>query len=211
MAITAEHLAITVNYTWAGQKMQSKAYFRATGAAFLTADAAGVGEAFWNHVKAAWRGVVPSAVSGVFQSVFVEEIGGGLNFGEYPIPVGEQGGSRAGVTGEAMPSFLAAGVKFTVGTRLTRSGAMRVPFVNEMDCQTNTLQSAYLTVVGNLANVYANVMTLGAPVATGVLQREVIRWTKTVPPAISAVQDVNGYLVATIATTQNSRKQGRGA
>lgn len=210
MAITAEHLAITLNYAWAGEQMQTRTHFRATGAAFLTATAAGVGEAFWNHVKAVWRALVPAGAVGTFVSIFVEEIGGGLAFGEYAIPSGESNGTRGGALGEALPPFMAAGVKFTVGTRLTRPGAMRIPFMYETDLNQSTLQTTYFNLCQSLATTYASDMVLGAPVATGVLHREVIRWTNTVPPEIYTTQNVIGAIVNPNVTTQLSRKLGRG-
>lgn len=210
MAITSDLITATLRWTWLGQQMQTRRYFRTDGAAFLTATAEAVGEAYWNHVKGVWRALVPAAATDIFQSVLVEEIGGGLSFGEYAIPVGEKGGTRSNPLGHALPSFVNVGVRFTVATRATRPGQMRVPFLYEDDTQYNTVEAAFLTLVNALADVYDTDMALGAPVATGVLRMQVVSYTDTVPATIANRQDVVGHVTNSYATSQNSRKQGRG-
>lgn len=211
MAITSENLEIILRYTHLGQKMETVRTYRAVGAAFLTASPAGVGEAWWNDVKAAWRGVCASGYGNVFDSVFVREIGGGLAYGEYAIPTAERTGTRAsGTLGDGMPSYVAVGCKLTVGTGVTRPGQMRIPFLADADTLSNDVAPAFLTLCQTLAAKYSSVITLGSPVATGTLTPQVIRYTKTVPPAVEARQDINGYLLNSKVTSQVSRRAGRG-
>lgn len=212
MPITAPYLKIGLRWEFLGQEMQTVRYFEAVGAAFLTATPEGVGEAYWNHVSTAWRALVPDAIGSVFKSVIVEEIGGGLGFGEYAIPVLEQTGTRpsAGL-GDAMPSFVNVGIKYTVGTRLTRPGSMRVPFAYETDAFAQNVGSPFLVLVTALAALYSAPLNLGVPVALGVLWHTVAK-TPVAPATLPSVfQRVLGNVVNTAFTTQVSRKQGRGS
>jgi len=211
MAITSTLLSITLRWVWLSQQMQTKRYFRATGAAFLTASPEGVGEAYWNHVKAAWRALPVSNQTNVFQSVLVEEIGGGQAFGEYAVPAGEKGGTRAaGTLGDVLPSFVNAGVRYTVATRVTRPGQMRVPFLYDGDTDSQQISAAFTTLVNALADLYDTDMVLGAPVATGVLRMNVVKFSNTVPATVVAQQDVVGHVTNGSVTSQVSRKVGRG-
>lgn len=211
MAFTSDLLAITLRWLWLGQQMQTKRYFRAAGAAFLTASPENVGEAYWNHVKAAWRALPVSSMTNVFQSVLVEEIGGGLSFGEYAVPSGEKGGTRAaGSLGDVLPSFNNVGVRFTVATRATRPGQMRIPFMYDGDTDAQGVAAPFVALVNTLANLYKADMVLGAPVATGVLRMQVVKFTNTVPAAVAARQDVVGQVINGNVTSQVSRKAGRG-
>lgn len=211
MPITASNLEIILRYTHYGQRMQTVRTYRPTGAAFLTASPSGVGEAWWNDVKAAWRGVCGAGYGNVFDSVFVREIGGGLAYGEYAIPAGERAGTRAsGALGDGMPSYVAVGCKLTVGTGVTRPGQMRIPFLADADTLGNDVASGFLTLCQTLAAKYSSTITLGAPVATGTLTPNVLRYSKTVPPTVIASQDIGGYLLNSRVTSQVSRRSGRG-
>ena len=211
MAFTSENLEITLRYTFLGQRCSSVRTYRATGAAFLTASPAGVGEAWWNDVKTAWRGLAASGLGNVFDSVFVREIGGGLSYGEYAIPTAERVGTRAsGSLGDSLPSYVAVGCKLTVATGVTRPGQVRFPFLADADTVANDVAAPFLTLCQAVAAKYSSVITLGAPVATGTLTPTVLRYTKTVPPAVDARQDINGYLLNAKVTTQVSRRVGRG-
>lgn len=210
MAITASDLSITLRWTWATQQMQTRRFFRTDGAAFLTATAEGVGEAYWNHVKTVWRALVPTANTNVFTSVLVEEVGGLLGFGEYAIPVGEQGGTRTGVTGDFLASFVNVGVRYTVATRVTRPGQMRIPFLFETDATGQNVASGFKTLCNSLAAVYSLPLALGAPVATGMLHHEVVTLGPGPGLSIAARQDVVGYVTNDVLTSQRSRRQGHG-
>lgn len=212
MPITAPLLKATLRWSWMSQAMQTTRYFKPTGAAFLTATALGVAEAYWNHVKTVWRAIAPAGGSDIFSSVILEEVGGGQTFAEYAIPAGERVGTRSVAgSGTAIPSYNACGIRFAVGSRVTRPGQMRVPFLYEGDTYLQQVDTAYLALTNALAAVYAADMTLGAPVATGVLRMQVVRWTKTVPAAVEAQQDVVGYVVDVNMTTQRSRRIGHGS
>ena len=211
MAITASLLGITLRWAYMGQQMQTRRYFEPEGAAFLNVDAIHVGEAYWNHVKEAWRAIVPVGLTTVFSSVLVEEIGGSQGFAEDAVPTGERGGTRSGSLDGYMPPYTAAGIRFTVATRATRPGQMRVPFVFEIDNNDGLIASGFKTLVTNLANVYAAPIVLGAPVATGTLYHRIVRRAPGDPNTIVASQRVTGMVVANNLTTQNSRKFGRGA
>ena len=143
MAITNQSVKIAINADYLGQQWQMVQWYTPTGAAFLTADARGVGEAYWNDVKTALRATVPanSAIGG-FRSIFVSEPGPNGAYGEFPIPTAEQVGTRstAGL-GDQMPPFVAVGVRLTVATRATRPGQKRFAFVNEVDSVNGVLQA----------------------------------------------------------------------
>jgi len=212
MAFTSSLASITLRWIWLGQQMQTKRYFKLTGAVFLTATPENVGEAYWNHVKTVWRALPVSSMTNVFQSVLVEEIGGGQAFGEYAIPSGEKGGARAaGTLGDVLPSFVNVGVRFTVASRVTRPGQMRIPFMYDGDTDAQGVAAPFTTLVTALANIYDTDMALGAPVATGVLRMQVVKFSGTVPPVVVSQQDVVGHVVNGNVTSQVSRKVGRGS
>lgn len=211
MAITATDLKIVIRGTLAGQQMQVVQWYRPTGAAFLTATPTGVGEAYWNDIKTAWRACHIATAFDVTQSIFVSEPGVDGAYGEYAIPVGEQQGTRpAGTLGEFLPPFLAAGVRLTVATRATRPGQKRFWGFLEGDNNAGALQSAAAALIGTLAGKFSSGITLGAPVATGVLWPEIVHLEGS-PEVITRRQDVAGFIVAANITSQNSRKIGRGA
>lgn len=212
MAITATLLRITLRYVLMGQKCETQQYYEPVGAAFLTATPVGVGEAWWNDVKAAWRGLAVSGAPSSFDTVVVEEIGGGLAFGEFAVPTAEKGGTRAyASSGDYLPSYCAVGCRLTVGTRSTRPGQKRFPFVGESDTGDNVVSATYLALAATLAEKYSSTITLGAPVATGTLRPKVVRWSKTVPPTVVASQDVTGFLLNPYITSQVSRRRGNGS
>lgn len=211
MAVTAALLRITLRYLWQGQTCIATKYFEPEGAAFLTADMSGVCQAYWNHVKTVWRNIAPSPTSPIFTDLFGDEVGGNQGFGAYAIPVGEQSGLRAvGALGGRLPPFVAADVKFTVATRVTRAGHIRLPFQFEEDVTDSTLQGQYQGLAQALGDLYAAPMALGAPVALGVLYQRVVRIDRAGGGGVLASQRVNGAVVNTSITTQRSRKVGHG-
>lgn len=210
MAITAGIVKITLRGTITGQRWQVGRYFAPVGAAWLTADAVGGAQAWWDNVKAAWRASVPAASSATFESVLFEEVGAGLAFGEYAIPVSEQLGTRAGATTDFLPSFNAAGVRLTVGTRVTRPGQMRIPGGLEQDQVGGTWVAGYVTLIDAIADKYDTQLTLGAPVATGNLTPKVVRLDVS-GDVVVASQDIVGHVTNPNVTSQVSRKIGRGA
>lgn len=211
MAITASHLKIAIRGTYLGQEVQVIQWYRPTGAAFLTASPEGVGEAYWNDIKDDWRAFMWNGPSQKTESIFVSEPGSTGAYGEYPIPLAEQEGVRTGASGgNFMPPFIASGVRLTVGTRATRPGQKRFWTMVEGDNVDGVLQPSIVGPLTTLAAKFSSVITLGAPVATGTLTPEIVRINR-VTGAIDAAQDVTGFLINPQATSQNSRKVGRGS
>lgn len=209
MAITAGHVRVTVRGLFEGQRFENVQWYRTDGAAFLTADAVGVGEAFWNDIKSVWRAALAAASSLTTQSILVSEPGSSGAFGEFAVPAGEQQGTRAGGGSEFLPTFNSAGIRLTVATRLTRPGQKRFVGGLEVDQAGGVWQAAYQTLLNAVAVKFSEPITLGAPVATGVLIPEIVRLNPT-SGAIDAAQDVTGYVLNTRVTSQVSRKIGRG-
>jgi hypothetical protein len=211
MAITESLIKTTLRWTFLSQQCQTVQYYEPDGAAFLTADMVGVLEAYWNDIKTAWRALIIESALFTFDSLLGEEVGGGASFAEYAVPTEESMGTRAqGTLGSFLPSFMACPVRLTVGTRLTRPGQKRLPGLSDGDVDQNTVLSAYRTLAEDVAVKYGEFITLGAPVALGVLHPRVVSLSGS-PPQVVSSQRVTGYLVGVNPTTQNSRKLGRGS
>lgn len=210
MAFTASHIEISLLYTALGQNCVTSRCYTWDGVAVATATPETLGEAWWNHYKTAWRALVPSNVlNGQFLTVRVREVGGGLAYGEFAIPSGEQQGNRSGTLESQQPSSLAVGVRFTVASSVTRPGQMRVGFMNEVDTDGNNVDSGFIALVEDLADLYSAPNTLGAPVATGVITPTVVRFGVD-NNDIDASQPITGYVVNPFVTTQVSRRRGHG-
>jgi hypothetical protein len=202
-------LRITIRGQIIGQAFQNVAWYVTDGAAFLTADATAVGEAFWNDIKGVWRAAMLPSTGLTTDSILVSEVGPGGAFGEYAIPSGERQGTRVGGTGDFLPSFNAAGIRLVVATRTTRPGQKRIVGGLEGDAGGQQWLPAYLTLINNIAPKFAEPITLGAPVATGVLIPHVVR-TNADGSAVLASQEITGWVTNTNVTSQVSRKVGRG-
>lgn len=213
MALTASIIKIILRYTYLGQKCENIQYYRPDGAAFLTATMDTLLEAYWNDIKTAARGIMTNYIGDAsWDSLLGEEIGGGLAYAEYAVPTGERVGTRSTTgLGDPVSSFSAGGVRLAVATRATRPGQKRFPFLFEADVDRNALGATYLTLLTALGLKFSAQITLGAPVATGVLHPIVTRHDHSDPPIITASQDVIGQVVNQDVTTQVSRKKGRGA
>lgn len=212
MAILSPYVKVTLRGVVLGQQWEVGQWYRTNGAAFLTASPEGVGEAWWNDVKTVVRNFVPYAASLTLNSVFVEEPGSTGAYGEFPIPIGERLGTRGSPTDQStslLPPFVAAGIRQTVGSRITRPGQKRFPGLVEADITTGSLQSGALAVLTPVGSKWSTTITLGAPVATGTLTPVIVQTASLTGPVIIA-QDVTGYLVAVEPTSQVSRKVGRG-
>lgn len=210
MAISASHIEVALRYTNLGQNCQTARLYTWDGASIAAATAVQVAEAWWNHYKDAWRALVAaSAPVGQFLSVFVREVGGGLAFGEYAVPAGEQLGTRTTGTGSPMPSYTAVGCRLTVGSLLTRPGQMRIPFLLDSDTNGNDVDPAFLLLCDDLAGLYSGPNILGAPVATGVLAPQVVTYGID-NNTVAASQDIVGYLLNPFVTSQVSRRHGHG-
>lgn len=167
-------------------------------------------EAWWNHVKTNYRALASAYFGTTFIKVVCSELGNPTTgeYGEYAIPSGEAAGSRSYSSGEAMPPFVSVGMRLAVLTRTTRPGQKRLGWVMEGDVNGSDVQSGYLGLADTLgATMLAN-MTLGAPAAGVVLVPHVV--SLNTDGSIRAAQLASGYSLNTKATSQVSRKWGRG-
>lgn len=205
-------LQVVVRGTYLGQQVQVGQWYETDGAAFLTATPEAVGNAYWQHIKVAFRALLANAVQVQLESVYVAEDGATGAYGEYPIPPAEKQGTRVISTlNDLMPPFAAGGVRLTVGSRVTRPGQKRMFGLYESDSDNGGyLGSVYRGLLGAVAAYWSAPITLGAPVATGVLTPIVTRRDPNTG-LITDYQPVTGFLVKDTVTTQNSRKYGHGA
>jgi hypothetical protein len=186
-------------------------WYRATGAAFLTASPTAVAEAWWNDVKTVWRALIVNSIHFDFRTVFVREDIKVGEYGEYGIPVAEQKGTRpTGTLGDFLPPANAMGVRLTVGSGLTRPGQKRLPGIMEGDTTGRAFSAAFVTLAEDVAAKYSGNIILGAPVATGTLDPEIVR-RNAATGAVETRQDITGFLINTVPTTQVSRREGNGS
>jgi hypothetical protein len=212
MPITGSLLKLVLRYTWQGQNCENVGWYAPNGAAFVTATMEGVLEAYWNDIKAGMRAILTDfSAIGQYQSILGTEYGGGNSYAEFAIPVDEKTGTRstAGL-GEAVTGILAVGARMTVGTRLTKPGQKRLPFLYEADISNNALNAPILALAETAFQTWSQDRILGAPVATGVLKPQVVRPLAglTVP---TVFQPITGQIVNTDITSQVSRKKGHGS
>jgi len=185
--------------------------YRPTGAAFLTANLTGMLEAYWNDIKALWRGLSStSSAVGTTDSLYAAELDGTGQYAEYAIPSGERVGTRgAGNDGEWLASFNAVRCRLVVGSTVTRPGQKRLPWLRESDVEGNSLVAAAVTAYDPVFAIWSTARTLGAPVATGVLNPAVGGSAVLGVPTV--FQDVTGKVTNGEVGTQTSRRKGRGA
>jgi len=203
-------IQIAMRGTNINQQVQMGQWFVTDGAAFLTADATAVGEAFWDQVKTTFRATQPDTGATFLTNILVSEPGPTGAFGEYAVPPEEQMGTRdIADVDQALPPFIAAGIRLTVATRLTRPGQKRLWGQRESDQFNGTWTEDYQTLVNAFAAVISEPITLGAPVATGVLIPVVTRLSPDSSEVLE-YQNVTGFVLNPNVTSQNSRKFGRG-
>jgi hypothetical protein len=211
MAITSDLIRVTFRAQVNAQKVEVVQSYAVAGAALLAVNCTQVAEALWNDVKVKWRAAVWDYTSYRFKSVFCEEIQGSLGFGEYPIPAGEQPGTRGPAAGtDDFPPFVAAGVRLTVASRVTRPGQKRFWGANETDQMSGVWGATYLGLLNTLMANWVAARDLGAPAALVGVIPQVVSYDR-ITGLPTARQDVTGYLINTSVTTQNSRKYGHGA
>lgn len=203
-------LKISIRGRFQNQLFQNVQWYVTDGAAFLTADAVGVGEAYWNDIKTVWRAAMQTNSLLVTESILVSEEGPTGAFGEYAIPTGERQGTRSSGSGGFLPSFNAAAVRLTVATRTTRPGQKRFVGVTEGDNADGVLWADYVTLINDLAVKFSEPIVLGAPVATGVLTPIVARLSAD-GSEVLAYQEVTGFVTNGNVSSQVSRKIGRGS
>jgi len=210
MAIISLHLRVVIRGHILGQVFENVAWYSPGGAAFLTATATGVGQAYWNDIKSVWRAALPNTPNLTTESILVDEPGPTGAFGEYPIPTAEQQGLRDPVaTGDLLPTFNACAVRLAVATRATRPGQKRFVGGCENDQANNVWNAPYVTLINALAAKFDSIITLGVPVATGILTPEVVSIDR-VNGDIVGSQAVIGHVTNPRVTSQVSRKFGRG-
>lgn len=167
-------------------------------------------EAFWSHVKAVYRALMPSGWPLAFTSVSLRDLTDPLGaYAVYGIPTAERAGTRSAPAGGPVPPFMAVGARLNVGSRVTRPGQKRFPGMFEADVDSEVANSAFVTLVGNILAVTTVGIVLGAPAATVALDPVV---TKLDPAtgAVLASQEITSYTINPVITTQNTRKIGRG-
>jgi len=167
-------------------------------------------EGWWNHVKATYRALYGSGAGNIFQEVKLVELDTPTgDYATFPVPVGERAGTRSAPSpGTFQASFMATGVRLTVGSRVTRPGQKRLPLVYEADNEGDALDPAWITLVNSWGAVVSAAMVLGSPAATATLYPKVVR--KDLAGGVLASQLVTGYLTNPRPTSQVSRKYGRG-
>lgn len=211
MAITADKLKFAIRGVFLGQQVEVVQWYRPTGAAFLTADAASVAEAYWNDIKTLWRAC---HISGAFDhttSIFVSEPGDSGAYGEFAVPTLEQPGTRDETgLGDFLPPTNSVAMRQTVATRATRPGQKRFWGLLEGDNVNGVLQAGMAALVEALSVKFDSTITLGSPVATGVLDPIIVSIDRATGD-ITASQLVIGHVLNPNVSTQNSRKFGHGA
>lgn len=209
--VVGGRVKISLRYTFFGQRCQNVQWYRTDGAAFLTASASGVLEAYWNDIKSAWRAMIVTSPSFEFNELALEEENPTGAFGTYAVPLAERQGTRAlGSLVDFLPQFVAASAKLTVATRVTRPGFKRLPGIMEGDSGAGEISATFVSLADAVAAKYSTPIILGAPVATGALIPVIVRLDPNTG-AVSASQDVSGRIVSNIPTSQVSRKRGHGS
>lgn len=206
MPVTAPIIRVAVRWTMFGEPAQNVGYFYPIGAAFLTATCSGVAEAVWQDFKTAYRAIMlDNATNYRFKEVFVEELGGGMGLGTYPIPAAEQTGLRAiGGSGTPAAVWNSVSAKLVVGGRATRPGGKRFSPILDQDAdEDRNLGATLLSLAEDWAACWSEVRTLGVPVATGTLQPKIV--TLTSPLTFATEQDVIGHYINTKETHQTTR------
>jgi len=211
MSLVGSEIKVAFRYTYLGQKCENVQSYICQGIAFSTASMDQVLEALWNDYKVRLRALMTDfEVDAHWDSLLGVEIGGGLQFAEFGIPTAEQAGTRPTTgLGEPLNSFSAGGFRQTVGTRVTRPGQKRFPFLFEGDVVRNAINAGYLSGLTDVATAFCSPSALGAPVVGGALQPIIVH-EPTVKHPTRAVQDVTGFIVNPNITSQVSRKLGRG-
>lgn len=211
--IQGSHIQIALEMSSQNQQQMNIWYYEITEIA-QGVTAHNIAEAWWAHVKAAYRATAVSTQAAFkFLSVTLRDDDNPTgDAATYAIPAGEQAGTRNAPAGgsDLMPPFASATGRLHVGTRATRSGSKRFGFLYEADNVHGYLDAGFAGVVGGVLAVAADNMILGAPaLLTGLMP--VVKGKGASKPPVITYQPVTGWSVSPYVTTQNSRKFGRGA
>lgn len=175
------------------------------------ASGAEIAEAFWQHVKAATRGVAVTLHTTLYQTVRVRELDDPLGlFGSYAVPTAEQSGTRSPAGSEDTPTFVALGARLHVGARTTRPGSKRFAGLCEADIIGQVASPTARAAVQALLDVACVPVTLGAPAALVGLSPVVVRRDPVTGLPV-AWQYIESATANNYVTTQNTRKVGRGS
>lgn len=205
-----ELLEIVLNMLLGSQQTLNVWTYEVDGS-FADIDAVNVAEAWWNGVKTSYRGLASANAGSPFISVKIRELNNPVgDYAEWSIPSGEQAGTRSNPSDvDLMPYHVASGARLTVATRLTRPGQKRFPFATQTDMIGSNVQAAWKVLLGAVLTVACAEMVLGSPALGCVLDPIICK--KDAAGTVVAHQPVTGYVVANYASSQNTRKFGRGA
>lgn len=209
MAIAAGDIyQMTVQGTILGETVANVWYLQVASIGAGGIDATNLAEGWWNHIKTSYRAVAVTNHTTAYQNILAEQCGTGTReFGVYPVPIAEQGGTRSNGSGggaESLPSFTAIGMRLNVGSRLTRPGQKRLWGLAEIDQNANQLQASAYGAADALGMTMRGTLTLGAPAAL-VDVFHVIR--KTAPlDHVSVVQPITTTSVSRTVRSQVSRR-----
>lgn len=212
MPVTTNPIRITLRYVYLGQQCENVQWYFGGGAAFVTATMPEILAAYWQNVRDQWHALMYDdlAINSI-DSILGEAIGGDEEFAEYPIPSEDRVGDKDVATfGQPLPGTLAGGVRLTVGTRQTRPGQKRAPFIGEAQINKNDLDPTYLSELADWGETFSTLRTLGAPAATAILQPVVTHHDKDTHE-LDGWQDVTGQVINPYASSQVSRKRGHGS
>lgn len=206
-----DEIRVAWRYVYLGQRCENVQTYLVGGVSSVLFTMDQVLEGLWNDYKARFKAVMSAErVVNNFDSLAGDQIGGALQFGEYAVPFADQLGTRGpGQVINWLNSFSAVGVRQTVGTRVTRPGQKRFPFLVEGDVSNNAVDPATLILFDALGGAFSQVSVLGAPALGMALQPQVVHEPGVRDP-VRHVQPVIGWQTNANVTSQVSRKLGRG-
>lgn len=213
MALTGDKLQIALEMRNWNQQCMNVWHYEVTGA-LTDVPAASIAEAWWNHVKTAYRAIATAGIPEQrFLMVHVRDADNPVGEAvSWNIPIGEQSGTRTapGTGGDALPPYVAVTGRLGVGTRATRSGSKRFPFALEADQVNGVVAAGYVASIQACLSACTEAVILGVP-ALAVELVPMVRGVGASNPPVVTYQRVISTQVNTYISTQNSRKFGRGA
>lgn len=206
MAINAGQVfELAIRGVFYGQRVQNVFHYRNVGGAADLA-ASGMCEAWWNDIKAAWRGFMKTEANLIYTEVVSIAVNGSGHYGSYLIPTGEQQGTSVRA-GEFLPTFNAANITFNPALRLVRPGSKRIAGVLESDQVNGVLTAGAQALLGAIATQVVNGFV---DAATPSSWEFVIYGPANASRPVPVSQLVTGHSVSPNVTSQLSRKLGRG-